>query len=64
MTKNHNVSRLSGRWRNITKECKTCKFNLNKENKICNYRGLTIHIYSKSFIVYKKCQAKDMQINN
>jgi len=58
MTRNDNISRLSGRWRNITKECSKCEFNLENKNEICNYHGLTFHIYTKPSRIYNKCPAK------
>jgi len=58
MTRNANLSRLSGRWKNITKECKSCEFNLENKNEICNYHGVTSHIYTKPFKLYAKCPAK------
>jgi len=60
MTRNDNLSRLSGRWRNITKECSSCEFKINNfDNKlICNYGKLRFHLSTKRNYIWNKCRIK------
>jgi len=57
--KNHSISRLSGRWRNITKECYVCKFKSKDGDKTtCNFGGIKSYIFTKINKIYSKCTLK------
>lgn len=60
MTRNDNISRLSGRWRNLTRECCACNFKTkNWDNKlICKYDGLIYYLSTKRNYIWKKCRIK------
>ena len=62
MTRNDNLSRLSGRWRTMTKECCDCESKIKEGNKLmCNFGGITSYISTKTNRIYNKCQLKDKQ---
>jgi hypothetical protein len=60
MTKNDNVSRLSYKWRTLTKECCICEFKKVKDDKkICDFGGIKRNIFTKTNRVFTKCILKE-----
>lgn len=59
MTRSDNPSRQSYRYRNVTKECFKCKFNVTiKERKVCTFGGLIKYIFTKTNKVRSNCLLK------
>ena len=59
MTRNDNPSRLSGRWKSMTKECHDCRSKSKKYDKtICNFEGIISFISTKSNRMFNKCKLK------
>jgi len=59
MTKRNNPSRLSGRWRTMTKECCNCESKIKEGDRVvCNFGGVTNYISTKVSRVYNKCTLK------
>ena len=59
MTRKSNPSKLSGRWRTMTKECCDCESKSKEGDKvICNFSGMKSYISTKVNRVYSKCTLK------
>lgn len=60
MTRNNNVSRLSGKWKNITKDCDKCNFKLrNSDGKfLCKCGNIIYYLFTKGNRIYSKCTLK------
>ncbi len=59
MTRNNNSSRLSGKWRTMTKECCNCNFKLKEGDKvICSFGGIRNYLSTKVNRIYSKCELK------
>ena len=65
MTRKSNPSKLSGKWRTMTKECCNCDSKLKEGDKIiCNFGGINNYISTKVNRVYSKCTLKDKELKN
>lgn len=59
MTRNNNHSRISGKWRVMTKECHDCDFKSKKGDRIvCNFGGILNYISTKTNRIYSRCTLK------
>lgn len=62
MTRNKNSSKLSGKWRTMTKECCDCESKTKEGDKvICNFDGIKNYISTKVNRIYNKCTLKVKQ---